>query len=307
MSERTGAAVKDAWRLRDERDFLVRSIDDAAREHAAGDLADADYALLRRRDEARLAEVKAALAAVDAKDAESFQGERAPGDLAGAGPVGAEEDVVPADGAWPAAAPAEASGRTGRRRWLALVGVACLVAGVVVLLVGRTSARLPGQVSSGSTELNAEQKVQQQLAQAATLVEQGNSSEALSLYGQVLSEDPKDPVALAWWGWLDWQAAVSSDRATATVAAEGASAVDEAVRLDPRLYQAQYFVGAVDWEDHKVDAAVTHLSSFLAAHPSKAWRTKAAPVIRAAYAAANRPVPSDVPEVGSGAGTSPGG
>ncbi len=55
----------DRWRLDDERDFLRRSLEDAAAEHAAGDLSDDDYRVLRARDEGRLAEVEGALGALD--------------------------------------------------------------------------------------------------------------------------------------------------------------------------------------------------------------------------------------------------
>ena len=55
----TGA---ERWRLDDEREFLVRSLEDAEREHAAGDLSDDDYDALTRRDRARLAGVEESLA-----------------------------------------------------------------------------------------------------------------------------------------------------------------------------------------------------------------------------------------------------
>ena len=49
----------ERWYLTDERDFLRRSLDDADREHDAGDLSDEDHALLTARDAARLVEVEA--------------------------------------------------------------------------------------------------------------------------------------------------------------------------------------------------------------------------------------------------------
>ena len=51
----------ERWYLNDEREFLLRSIDDAERERDAGDLSDADYDVLTARDRARLAEVEAKL------------------------------------------------------------------------------------------------------------------------------------------------------------------------------------------------------------------------------------------------------
>ena len=63
---RTRSPGDERWYLTDERDFLQRSLDDADREHEAGDLSGDDHAVLVARDAARLAEVEAELAALDA-------------------------------------------------------------------------------------------------------------------------------------------------------------------------------------------------------------------------------------------------
>ena len=57
-------AADERWYLTDEREFLRRSLEDADREHEAGDLSDEDHAVLVARDTARLAEVEAELAAL---------------------------------------------------------------------------------------------------------------------------------------------------------------------------------------------------------------------------------------------------
>ena len=59
--ERTDTG-SERWYLNDERDFLLRSIDDAERERDAGDLSEGDYQVLVARDRARLAEVEVKLA-----------------------------------------------------------------------------------------------------------------------------------------------------------------------------------------------------------------------------------------------------
>ena len=66
----------ERWHLRDERDFLQRSLADAEREHDAGDLSDEDHAVLVARDSARLTEVEAELAALGptAADADPSRG-----------------------------------------------------------------------------------------------------------------------------------------------------------------------------------------------------------------------------------------
>lgn len=259
------------WHLHDERELLRRSLDDAAREHGAGDLTDEDYALLRTRDERRLAEVDAALTAR----------------------VGVSRRPAPTGS--PPPSPRRHFGRRvqwKRKWWMAAAGVAAICAAAIVLLVQLTSPRLPGQDATGSISLNTAQTIERQLAQAKSLVERGETSQALQLYGDVLAEDPRQPVALAEWGWLDWRAATRTKEQT--VAAEGASALEEAVRVDPRLFAAQYYLGVVLYEEGAPAKAVTHFARFLADRPTGKWLREAAPELRAAYRAAHEPVPSAV-------------
>lgn len=251
------------WRLEDERQFLRRSLEDAAQEHAAGDLSDEDYALLRRRDEERLAAVESAISAVPAAE-------------------GASRRPAP---------PRTWRRRLGRhRRWLAASGVASVVAASLVLAFSLSSARLPGESLSGGIDLNGAQQIERQLTQARTLVRAGKPSEALEVYGEVLSEDPGQPVALAEWGWLDWEAA--SKVGEATVAAEGASALEKAVRDDPELYAAQYYLGTVLVQEGYPKKAVPHFARFLRDRPTATWLKEAAPEIRVAYVDAHEPVPT---------------
>lgn len=301
----------EQWRLHDEREFLQRSLEDAEREHAAGDLADADYVLLRRRDEARLAAVDAALAALD--DRPPADASSAGGDT-GASSAGAGDGATtsPADGPTAGAAGAAGTDRAGggrprrkgrqpgvrrRRRWLALGGVACVVAGAVVLAVQLAAPRLPGQAPTGSIDLSQAQRETRQLQQAQSLVNGGHPSKALQVYGQVLSEDPSNPVALAEWGWLEWQAASAAKQENA--AADGQAAVAKAVKLEPSLYAAQYYLGAIYLDQGNATQAVAHFRRFLSDHPSSTWRQDAAPVIRKAFGDAGQAVPAGVPAAGS--------
>jgi tetratricopeptide (TPR) repeat protein len=263
----------EVWHLRDERELLERSLEDAAREHVAGDLTDEDYALLRTRDQRRLAEVDAALAA-QTVDLPAPVGEHPEAKDAGQAPVGLRR-------------------RWRRRWWLAALGVASVVAATVILVVELTSPRLPGQDATGSISLNTAQTIERQLSEAKTLVARGKAAEALRLYGDVLAEDPRQPVALAEWGWLDWRAATSAKEQT--VAAEGASALVEAVKVDPKLFAAQYYLGVVLYDEGNAAKAVAHFARFLADKPTRGWLREAAPSLRAAYGAAHVTVPAGVP------------
>ncbi|MGI9119990.1 MAG: tetratricopeptide repeat protein [Acidimicrobiales bacterium] len=144
--------------LEEQRDFLLRSLDDLERERAAGDLDDADYQTLKDDYTARAAKV---LAAVD-------QGRAAP------------------TGAAPA--------RTRRGRRLLSVVVVTVVAVSAGLAVAASSgARMPGDTISGDIR----QTSSGQLQQAAALAQQGDFTAALKLYDGVLSADPVNLEALS--------------------------------------------------------------------------------------------------------------
>lgn len=258
------------WHLDDRRQFLERSLEDARREHEAGDLTDVDYEALRRRDEELLAAVIAEQAAAS-HDARL------------------RADEPPPDEGPPPPSAARRLWALRRRWWFVGAGVLLVAAGALLLVDALVAPRLPGQSETGTIDLNTAQRIERQLTQAKTLVRAGNASEALKVYGEVLAEDPRQPVALAEWGWLDWEAA--SKAKEPTVAAEGASALEEAVRLDKRLFAAQYYLGTVLVEEGAPQKAVPHFAQFLADEPTAAWRREAAPEIRVAYAAAHRPLP----------------
>ena len=320
----------EEWRLRDERDLLRRSLDDAALEHLAGDLTDEDYALLRARDERRLAEVDTALdaravlprgstaaspdaeaaASPDAEAAASPDAELSPRQST-SGRTGQPGGTLQSPKQSPKQSPQQSPKqspqqspqpwllgshlrRWRRRWWLAALGGASVVAATLLLALTLTSPRLPGQFATGSVSLNVAQRVERQLGQASVLVAEGDATQAMQLYGDVLSEDPRQPVALAEWGWLDWRAATAAKEQT--VAAEGASALEEAVRVDRRLFVAQYYLGVVLYDEGAAAKAVTHFAGFLADKPTARWLRDAAPEVRAAYRAAREPVPAGVPE-----------
>ncbi len=271
----TVADEAEVWRLRDRRDFLRRSLADAEREHAAGDLDDGDYSVLRRRDEAALATVERQLGALEPTPRSEQTGGGRP-EAAGPRPS------------------APAPGRRRRRWWMVAVGVAALLAGTVVLVLSLTSPRLPGQTSSGGIQLDPAQQVTRDLAQAALEVRQGKAADALVLYRQVLAVDPNQPEALAEWGWLTWQSA----RAAGNTFVEGQAeaSVTRAVAIQPDFAAAHLYLGTMRLEgDHDPAGAVAQYRLFLAQGPPAAQLQAAAPFLRQAFAAAGQPLPPQVP------------
>ncbi len=259
------AGDADRWHLNDEREFLRRSLEDAEREHAAGDLSDDDLAVLVRRDQTRLDEVEAALRRL--------------------GPAAATDEATSES------PPA----RTGSPwRLVGIIGCCVLiVVGVVILVVHATQTRLPGQASSGSITQSQAQLIETQLGEAQTFRDANQTLAALELYNKVLSEDPKDPDALANAGWLQWKSGFADHAATVT--AKGRQEVAEAVRLAPSNYEARLYLGVIDInQDHDAAAAQTQFARFLADDPPAAVVHDEASLIAGVYQSLGLTVPAEL-------------
>lgn len=259
---------EDRWYLADEREFLERSLADADRERDAGDLSVEDHALLVARDRARLAAVDAELAALDAaasssrssrtERTRSAQGERSP---------------MP----W--------------WRRLAIAGSCLLIAvGLVILVVHFVQTRQPGQASSGSVSVSQAQLIEQQLQQADALNQQGSTKSALVLYDKVLSEDPSNPHALAYAGFLQWN--VGSTASVPSLTRVGRAEIETAIGKNPSYGQAHLFYGLVlENQDHNHVAAVAQFNDFLNDAPPASELAQAVPLVAGAYKGAGVPLP----------------
>jgi tetratricopeptide (TPR) repeat protein len=279
-SPRTGQSEREPrderWYLTDEREFLQRSLLDADREREAGDLSSEDHALLVARDSARLADVEDELAALDAAAAASPTSSA----TEGAGRSGPSK-------------PAQ-SERAPMPLWrkLGIVGSCLLIAaGAVILVVHSVQARQPGQASSGSVTLSQAQLIEQQLNQANTLNQEGSTKAALELYNKVLSEDPSNPAALAYAGFLQWN--VGTTAQVASLVRIGRAEIKTAIKDAPTYFQAHLFYGLVlANQDHNNAAAVEQFNDFLADGPPAAELAQAAPLVSGAYKAAGVALPS---------------
>lgn len=282
-SPRTGQPEREPrderWYLTDEREFLQRSLSDADRERAAGDLSSEDHALLVARDHARLADVEDELAALDVASSASEH----------AGRPGRSQP-----------APSERAPMALWRK-LGIVGSCLLIAaGAVILVVHSVQARQPGQASSGSVTLSQAQLIEQQLNQANTLNQQGSTKAALELYDKVLTEDPSNPAALVYAGFLQWN--VGTTAHVASLVRVGRAEIETAIKDAPTYFQAHLFYGLVlANQDHNDAAAVAQFNDFLADGPPAAELPQAAPLVSGAYKAAGVALPS---QFGTGSTTS---
>jgi hypothetical protein len=278
LRQRDETGRDERWYLNDEREFLHRSLEDAEREHEAGDLSDEDHAVLVARDSARLTVVEAELAALG------------------------EEPTDPV----PVAEESEERERTPMPRWR-LVGIAasCLLiaAGIGILVAHFVTARQPGQVSSGSVTVSQAQLIEQQLQQALTQNNKGNTQGALALYNKVLSEDPSNPAALAYAGYLQWN--VGSAAHVPSLVRIGRAEIETSVRDSPSYYEGHLFDGLVlANQDHNNAAAVVQFNDFLADEPPAGEVPQAAPLVRPAYQAAGEPLPAAFSGSSSGSSSS---
>jgi len=259
----------ERWYLTDEREFLQRSLADADREREAGDLSVEDHAVLVGRDRARLAEVEGELAALDA----------------------AASPVSPASPARPEPAQPERPPMPWWRRLGIVAACLLIVAGCVILVTHFVQARQPGQASSGSVTVSQAQLIEQQLAQADALNQQGSTKAALVLYDKVLSEDPSNPHALAYAGFLQWN--VVSTSSLASLTRIGRSEIETAIKENPTYGQAHLFYGLVlENQDHNAAAAVAQFNDFLDDAPPASELPQAAPLVSGAYKAAGVPLPA---------------
>lgn len=147
--------------LEDQRDFLLRSLDDLEREHDAGDVDEHDYETLKDDYTARAARTIRAI--------ESHQ--------------------------------ARVAAARRPRPWRRLAGTVAAVAAFAVLagvLVAQASGR---RESGDPLTGDIRQSSRTQLAEAATLAAAGSYDEAVAVLDEVLDLQPGNVEALAYKGW----------------------------------------------------------------------------------------------------------
>jgi cytochrome c-type biogenesis protein CcmH/NrfG len=290
-ARRGDAARNDELEI--ERDFLLKSLQDLDQEHEAGDVSDADYERLHDRYTARAAEVLRALRDADGGPVDGGLDEDGSTDPAVGG-----DDAAQATGTPTRAGSSRASAGTRtniaknkKKSPLLVGGVICVLAGVTVaLVVSNTSARLPGNTGSGGVTLSPGQQVQRELAQAAVLEQQGQLTEALQVYQQVLAQDPGNPDALSEAGWLEFEAGVLGGDEKSLE--QGEAQEQSAVTADPGLLSARAFLGSMYFVEGEVAQAVVQYSQFLADKPTAAEMSPFLPDIRKAFSETKTPLPT---------------
>ncbi|MCB0971723.1 MAG: tetratricopeptide repeat protein [Acidimicrobiales bacterium] len=216
--------------LEEQRDFLLASIADLDREHAAGDLSDDDARELRDDYTARAAEV---IRSIDARKAAFAE-------------------------ARPARSPARIAVVV-----VAVVGFAALAGWAAASALG---ARKAGESASGG--ITVSQTLSQQANECSTQITTDPVGAKECLEG-VLEQDPTNAVALTWSAWQLSLVADQLDEPERTVAqAQAAVRLEEAVESDPGYSYARAFRAIVAYRNGRYADAQQYLEEFRANDPS---------------------------------------
>ena len=243
--------------LENERDFLLRSLDDLDAEHAEGNIDDATYVRLKSDYTARAARVLHQL------DGETV------------------------------AVEAKAPAKAGRRLLVGLGVVTFAVVASVALAYG-LGARLPGQTITGQQVTTKQQQAaadaglkklqdavkanpndpQAHLALARALMGNQDLPDALTEFGSAARLDPTNPEPFTYSGWLIRLQGFPD---------EGLKLLDKAIEVDPEYADARAFKGIVLLRDKKdPEGAIAQFQRYLVRAPD----SPLAPMVRTLLARA---------------------
>ena len=164
------------------------------------------------------------------------------------------------------------------RSWITVV--ACIAVAVLagLFLANSVGSRSAGAPLSGSLPSSTSER----LAQAAQFLSDGKAVDAIKVYDEILKSDPKQPVALAYRGWLVRLAGLKE---------EGLRYEERAIAADPSYPDAHFFRGMMLWQDqNNPAAAVADFRLFLANRPPRAMVALVEDALRRASQEAGIPI-----------------
>lgn len=256
--------------LEAERNFLIDSITDLDREHAAGDIDDADYQTLRDDYVRRAAQSLRALEELDGL------------------PGGAEGPRSSAVSGWRRFR--RYLGRRGVRLALGTLAALSLLAAVGLFAAHLAGVRLPGESATGTITMSEAALVSQDLSEAALEANAGEPQNAVLLYDEVLSKVPDQQVALTYAGWLTRLSGLNAHDAAAVRA--GDAQLSAAARLHPSYPDGEGLYGVAAYEDdHSLAASVAAFARCADDQPSNELVDAVAPVAKTVYGLAEKPLP----------------
>lgn len=243
--------MKSERQLRDEIRLREASLEDARREHVAGELSVEEFASITSRENDALDDLRVAL-----------------------------EELAVAVSESPAAAPAGPRGVRERKRSRLIVALACFAVAAGVLVWANLGLRQAGQSATGGLNLSQTQKLQELVTEGEADVANGDDVAALSAYQQILAIEPTNVVALTEAGWLEFSAGSTSHNVTVVDA--GVANLREAVTLAPTSAAPRLYYAMVAYRTPGNAAlAKREFKVFLGLHPSHAQLLDAAAELHA--------------------------
>jgi tetratricopeptide (TPR) repeat protein len=134
------------------------------------------------------------------------------------------------------------------------------------------------------------QQEQRELSQAGVLQQEGQYSQALALYEEVLSQDPGNSGALSEAGWLEFEAGILGGNEKSLE--QGESNEQSAVAADPGLPSARAYLGSMYFIEGELAQAVVQYGEFLADKPTAAEMSPFLPDIKKAFSETTTPLPA---------------
>ncbi|MCX6506898.1 MAG: hypothetical protein NTU96_07465 [Actinobacteria bacterium] len=222
--------------LEEERDFLLRSLEDLEREHAAGDVDDSDFEELKDDYTARAA---AAIRAIEDRTA-------------------AVKSLRPQ--------------RNWQRTALGLVLVGALAVGASWLVFRNAGTRAPGQGLTGDIRQDSSNLILQAqglTGQAQASLQAGDSTKALKqfesavqAYDKALEISPENVQAMTYRGWVLHTIALSSELSVAAdLDRQALEYLDEAIAIDPLYSDARVFRAILERNAGEFGAAKADLDA----------------------------------------------
>ena len=222
--------------LEEERDFLLRSLEDLEREHAAGDVDDSDFEELKDDYTARAAAV---IRAIEDRTA-------------------AVKSLLPQ--------------RNWQRTALGLVLVGALAVGASWLVFRNAGTRAPGQGLTGDIRQDSSNLILQAqglTGQAQASLQAGDSAKALKqfesavqAYDKALEISPENVQAMTYRGWVLHTIALSSELSVAAdLDRQALEYLDEAIAIDPLYSDARVFRAILERNAGEFGAAKADLDA----------------------------------------------
>ena len=222
--------------LEEERDFLLRSLEDLEREHAAGDVDDSDFEELKDDYTARAA---AAIRAIEDRTA-------------------AVKSLLPQ--------------RNWQRTALGLVLVGALAVGASWLVFRNAGTRAPGQGLTGDIRQDSSNLILQAqglTGQAQASLQAGDSTKALKqfesavqAYDKALEISPENVQAMTYRVWVLHTIALSSELSVAAdLDRQALEYLDEAIAIDPLYSDARVFRAILERNAGEFGAAKADLDA----------------------------------------------